>query len=279
MLTLHSPAKINLFLRILHRRPDGYHELASLFQAIDLMDTLTFQLDEKDHLSCTNPSIPTDNSNLILKAANLFRKKTGQSFGLNVHLQKKIPHEAGLGGGSSNAATTLWAINQLLGTPIALKDLITWAAEIGSDVPFFLSQGTAYCTGRGEAVFSLPLLKKQPTWIIKPKQGISTPAVYKSLNLNKLPSRDPEKTLRDFYSGVPDYFNDLEQPALEIMPELQTIKDTLLSSGFKTVLLSGSGSSFFCIGNEQPPPITNCHSYQANWINRPLQSWYTDETE
>src|SRR5262249_13981075 len=108
MLTLLSPAKINLFLRILGKRPDGYHELASLFQAIDLADTIHFSLSDADHLTCTDPAIPVDRSNLIWKSVNLFRRKTGLNFHLKIHLEKKIPHQAGLGGGSSNAATTLW---------------------------------------------------------------------------------------------------------------------------------------------------------------------------
>ncbi len=144
MLTLNSPAKVNLFLRILRRRSDGYHDLASLFQAISLYDTIHFALSDHDELTCDKPGIPTDSTNLILKAADLFRRKTGLKFGLKAHLEKRIPHEAGLGGGSSNAATTLWALNQLHGQPASPDELIAWSGEIGSDITFFLSHGTAY---------------------------------------------------------------------------------------------------------------------------------------
>src|ERR1700733_15970617 len=113
MLTLLSPAKLNLFLRIVRRRPDGYHDLASLFQTVSLADTLHFSLSERDQLTCTDPALLTDHTNLVLKAVDLFRKKTGLSFGLKIHLEKHIPYQSGLGGGSSNAATTLWALNQL----------------------------------------------------------------------------------------------------------------------------------------------------------------------
>lgn len=156
MLTLISPAKVNLFLRVLGKRPDGYHELASLFQAIDLADTLHFTLSKHDHLTCTDPAIPLDNTNLIWKTVHLFRRKTNHQFPIHIHLEKNIPIQAGLGGGSSNAATTLWALNELLNTHIPSETLTAWAGEIGSDVPFFLSTGTAYCTGRGEIVKSLP---------------------------------------------------------------------------------------------------------------------------
>jgi 4-diphosphocytidyl-2-C-methyl-D-erythritol kinase len=220
---LRSPAKLNLFLRILRKCSDGYHELASLFQAVDLFDTLDFALDEKDQLSCSDAAIPIDSTNLILKAATLFRCKTGLQFGLRVHLDKKIPHQAGLGGGSSNAATTLWALNQLLGQSIPTKELIQWAGEIGSDVPFFLSQGTAYCTGRGERVRPLAPLQNQHFWIVKPPQGTSTPAVYGKLDLKKLPQRDPELYLKAFLTGRPDYFNDLEQAACLVTPEIARV--------------------------------------------------------
>lgn len=137
MLSLHSPAKINLFLRILHKRADAYHELASLFQTVDLSDILHLSLSETDSLVCSDKTLAVDSSNLIIKAANLFRKKTGIDQGLSVHLEKKIPMEAGLGGGSSNAATTLYGFNELCGRPATEAELISWASEIGSDVSFF----------------------------------------------------------------------------------------------------------------------------------------------
>ncbi len=275
MLTLHSPAKINLFLRIIGRSPDGYHELASLFQAIDLLETIQFSLADDDTLTCTDPSIPTDGSNLILKAAHLFRKKSGLAFGLKVHLEKNIPHQAGLGGGSGNAATTLWALNQLLGKPVGIDDLIEWSGEIGSDISFFLSRGTAYCTGRGEIVRPLPPLPGQHLWIIKPHQGTSTPAVYGKLDAAKLPARDPEATLHKFYSGTPDYYNDLEGAAFAVLPELAVIKRQLLEAGYGQVLLSGSGSSFFCIGDQAPPKVPQAQAYSVKFIQRPEHGWYT----
>src|SRR5437016_5240820 len=131
MLTLISPAKINLNLRIVGKRPDGYHELSSVFQAIDLCDVLTFEKSEKDKFTCNISTLPNDKKNLVLKALDLFRSKTGLNFCLKIHLDKHIPIEAGLGGGSSNAATTLWACNQLTGQTVSLERLQEWSAEIG----------------------------------------------------------------------------------------------------------------------------------------------------
>lgn len=271
---LRSPAKVNLFLRIIRRRPDGYHELASLFQAVSLFDTLDFALDTRDCLTCSDPTLPTDSSNLVLKAANLFRRKTSLNFGLRVHLDKNIPHQAGLGGGSGNAATTLWALNQLHNCPATPDTLQQWAGEIGSDVAFFLSSGTAYCTGRGEIVQSLPSLQRQTLWIVKPPQGTSTPAVYGKVNAAQLPQRDPELALKQFLAGSPCYFNDLEEAAMSVTPELKTVHTHLISQGYSDVLLSGSGSSFFLAGEGQRPDIPGCQIYLAEFANRLNDNWY-----
>ena len=264
-----------MFLRILSRRPDGYHNLASLFQALDLCDTLHFKITtDKDSLICTDPKIPTDHSNLIFKAANIFRKMTGMNFNLQVHLEKKIPSEAGLGGGSSNAATTLWALNELNNTRIPTEILSQWGAEIGSDVPFFLSTGTAYCTGRGEILQQLPSLLRKQLWIIKPEKGLSTPLVYKNLKLDKLHTRDPELTLKNFLAGKPEYYNDLEEPAIAVMPELAKIKQKLLQHEYEAVLLSGSGSGIICVGVKPPPFMPDVKYFMVNFLNRKADGWY-----
>ncbi len=254
MLKLFSPAKINLFLKILGKRPDGYHELASLFQAISLGDTLEIALSAEDRLVCSDPSLPTNESNLVWKAINKFRQKTGLRFFVDMRLEKKIPSQAGLGGGSSNAAVALKGINQLLGQPASKMDLMSWAAEIGSDVPFFLTEGTAYVTGRGDVIKPLPPLSipKKTLWIIKPPAGLSTPAVYAALQLGTLPLRNPLESLDSFVAGNPDYYNDLELPAFTLLPELAMIKSTLVAAGYHPVLLSGSGSALFCMGGTDP---------------------------
>lgn len=277
-ISLLSPAKVNLFLRILGRRPDGYHELASLFQTIALCDTLHFNMSDVDLLTSTNLTLPTGPSNLIWKAIKIFREKTGIFFPVKVLLEKRIPLEAGLGGGSSNAATALWAMNRLAGMPATSTDLMKWSAEIGSDVPFFFSSGTAYCTGRGEKIASLNPLPNQKISIFKPLQGLSTPAVYQRLKVENLERRDPEAFLKRFVDNDPYYFNDLEVPAFELLTSLQQFKRSLERLGFDHVLLSGSGSAFFCIGEpvkNSPLSLVDAQfEYSAEFINRVDNDWY-----
>lgn len=248
MLKLKSPAKLNLFLRILGKRPDGYHEIASLFQAIDIYDTLTFKLAEKDQFTCSDTSLPVDENNLVLKARDLFRKKTGQTFPLAIHLDKKIPTQAGLGGGSGNAATTLFALNQLAGVCAAPEQLATWSSAIGSDIAFFFSSGAAYCTGRGDCFRDVTLQPMQFT-LYKPAFGLSTPDVYRALDLNALASKDPLQMLHSFASESPHYCNDLESAAFRLSPELASFKQKLCDQGYAVVQMSGSGSAFFCVGH------------------------------
>lgn len=236
-LTLLSPAKVNLFLRILGKRRDGYHALASLFHTIDLADTLTLSLSKEDALACTDSSIGPNN--LVWKAVDLFRRKTGLHFNVSIYLEKKIPIQAGLGGGSSNAAATLKGLNQLLGFPATREELQEWSAEIGSDVPFFFSQtGTAYCTGRGEIVHDVPRICTTFE-VFKPEEGLSTPEVYKALDLSTCSKEDPETLLEEFLNGKPRYLNDLESPAFKLMPSLAVLKKKL------TGTMSGSGTAFF----------------------------------
>ncbi len=262
-LKLKSPAKINLFLRVLHKRADGYHEISSLFQAIDLCDTLSVSLSNEDRFTTDSTSIPKDDSNLILKALKLFREKSGRSFPVSIHLEKKIPTEAGLGGGSSNAATTLYALNQLIGAPFSEPELARWGSSLGSDVPFFFSTGTALCTGRGENVRSLPLPPDHTFQVYKPPYGLSTPQVYKAFSLEKAVTRDPEELLKSFYSGNPIYLNDLEIAAFQVKPELKQFKDDLERNSQIKLLMSGSGSSFFSVSK-------NGHS----GLTRSAGSWY-----
>jgi 4-diphosphocytidyl-2-C-methyl-D-erythritol kinase len=271
---LFSPAKLNLFFRVIKKRGDGYHDIASIFQTISLGDTLDIELSEKDSLTCTDPSLPLDNTNLIYKALDLFRRKTGKDVHAAFHLDKKIPMQAGLGGGSSNAATALWGLNELTNRPASAHDLIEWAAELGSDVSFFFSQGTAYCTGRGELVNQLPSLPRLDLWLAKPSYGLSTPLVYQHCDLSLFSTQDPEDLLIDFLEGKPHYFNDLEIPAFKLSPELSTVKQKLLALGFEQVTMTGSGTAFFCFGNLSDPKVEGLQFYPARFINRESKSWY-----
>lgn len=275
MTSFLSPAKINLFLKVVRRRTDGYHDLASLFQTIDLCDTLTFIESEDDRLTCNNPALATDPNNLVLRALNLFRKRTGFKQCFAIQLEKRIPMQAGLGGGSSNAATTLWALRSLTGSNISDETLCAWGAELGSDVPFFLaSHGTAYCTGRGEIVKDLPAIFSHRLHLIKPPEGVSTPEVFRRLDLAALKASDPEAILNQFIDGRPEFFNDLEAPVLALIPSLRSLKTILLGSGFSTVLMTGSGSSFFCLGESQfaAPPSYFVHA--CSTIQRQPGAWW-----
>jgi len=279
MLRVFSPAKINLFLKISGKRMDGYHELSSLLQTINLGDTIDFEpssQDQQDILTCSDPLLALDGTNLVIKAAQLFRRKTGVKLGLKIHLNKKIPVQAGLGGGSGNAATTLWAFNQIAGNIASEKELQNWSGEIGSDIPFFFSQGTAHCSGRGELVQSLPDMSEEPCLIVKPQIGVSTPEAYKKLGLSSqthLPS-NPNFDLSSFFSHRRRFFNDLEKPVFEKSPQLKNLKEVLLECGFKTVLMAGSGSAFFCLGNGVMPLLTNVFIFSSRFLNRKSLKWY-----
>lgn len=228
-----------------HRRA-GYHELASLFQAISLRDNLFFSVKteedenpEQDSLECDTPDVPTDSSNLVIKALDKFREKTGVETYFKVRLEKRIPHAAGLGGGSGNAATALWAANELSGKPCTIEQLAEFGAEFGSDISFFLSSGTAYCTGRGEILEYLPSLPPQTLYIVKPPEGLSTPEVFGKLDLSTCSEADPRQLLRKMQNGVifADFVNDLETPSFELVPRLKTIKEELYKAGFNVSVL------------------------------------------
>lgn len=265
-LSLFSPAKINLFFRVLCKRDDGFHEIASLYQAIDLGDHIHIRKARQDHFTCSDLTLPMCDQNLVVKALLLFREKTGISDPLHIHLDKKIPREAGLGGGSSNAATTLQALYTLFGLQPSIVELQQLGALLGSDVPFFFSSGTAYCTGRGEIMRDVSLSSSfydSSFWIAKPFVGLSTPAVYKACRPDLLLPRDPQESLNSFLSSNPLFYNDLEEAAFSVNPEMKTFKNSLLESGFDQVVMSGSGSSFFCLGSIHPPVLENVSWYQV----------------
>lgn len=263
-LSLAAPAKVNLFLRILGKREDGFHELASLFQTVSLRDTLDFWEEppdasapiasmEVDPESVGREGIPTDDSNLVMRALQLYAAKTGEARRIHCKLRKAIPAQAGLGGGSGDAATALFAANQLAGFPVAESTLIEWAGELGSDISFFFSQGSAYCTGRGEVIEDVPPLPPTAIYLVKPRDGLSTPLVFKALGLQpgeELPGAEPRGLLSQFQTSVygAPFVNDLEPPAFEVMPQLGQLRDSLAAYGFQAVMMSGSGSTIFCIG-------------------------------
>ncbi|TVU34796.1 hypothetical protein EJB05_16648 [Eragrostis curvula] len=293
-LNLFSPCKINVFLRITGKRPDGFHDLASLFHVISLGDTIKFSLSpskSKDRLSTNVAGVPVDESNLIIKALNLYRKKTGTDNYFWIHLDKKVPTGAGLGGGSSNAATALWAANQFSGCIASEKDLQEWSGEIGSDIPFFFSRGAAYCTGRGEIVQDVPnpLPESLPMVLIKPPEACSTAEVYKRFRLEQASQMDPLTLLEDITQiGISQdvCVNDLEPPAFEVLPSLKRLKKRIVAAsqgGYNAVFMSGSGSTIVGIGSPDPPAfVYDDEDYkdvfvsEACFLTREENQWYKE---
>jgi len=255
----YSPAKINLFFRVLNKRLDGYHDIFSVLQAVNIFDVLQMEAKEEDLFICTDPSIANSN-NLVLKALKVFRRETGIEDPLSIHLEKHIPMEGGLGGGSSNAATMLWALNEFFATSIPIDTLMMWGGSLGSDVPFFFSKGRAICLGRGEIVKDiLPIKKKFSFWIAKPDFGVSTKEVYEKF---------------DDLDILPGQINQLEQSAFAVMPKLAMVKKQLLDNGFRRVVMTGSGSGFYCFGNPQNMHMEGITLYPVENIDRPFDQWY-----
>ncbi len=259
---------------MLYKREDGFHEIASLYQAISLGDTLTVSLAEEDRLTCDHSDVPCDSSNLISKALEAYRCQTGYQFKAHVHLQKKIPMQAGLGGGSSNAATAMWAFNALSPKPIPEELLCQWTGGFSSDAPFFFSNGTAYCYGRGEQIKNVGRTPDTLIWIAKPQEGLSTPLVYRHCRPSELPKRDPDQYLMELMDGKPHYFNDLEAPAFSLMPALASLKEKLMELGFTHVTMTGSGTAFFCLGLCRAPQIPGIDFYPASFVSRTNGNWY-----
>jgi 4-diphosphocytidyl-2-C-methyl-D-erythritol kinase len=245
---LYAPAKINLSFEIKGRREDGFHEIETLMAPISLSDRLTIERNS-DHeaiqFSCDDPSLPDGEDNLVVRAARLFQKATGITAGIKITLVKNIPHGAGLGGGSSDAASTLLGLNQLFGTHLEQKDLIALAAEIGSDVPFFIAGSAAICRGRGELVQPTTLPGTFTVLLLKPDFGVPTPWAYERWkNSRELPgvSYAPQEV-----SGA-RFVNDLERPVFEKFILLGYLKTWLCRQPeVGAALMSGSGSTVFAV--------------------------------
>ena len=246
----HCPAKVNLVLRVLGRRSDGYHELDTVFQAVDLWDTLEIRPADSLRLTCDDPGLAVDESNLVLQAARMLaeRHADGLCHGA-LTLRKRIPAQAGLGGGSSDAAGALMLCDQFWSLGVGQEGLLKLAAELGSDVAFFLTGGTARGRGRGERIEALPFVGEVPVILGCPPFGISTKEVFGRLRGRlTLPANGVSVSLalahkwpKDNDFGFPT--NDLETVVFEGWPELKRFRDALVETGAAAALLSGSGSA------------------------------------
>jgi len=260
-----SPCKINLLLNILGRRPDGFHELETVMHPVPVCDTLEFATTARGfELTGSDPDLPMDASNLVHRAATAFLQAAGIRDGVRIHLEKHIPMAAGLGGGSGNAATTLLGLNDLFGHPFDAAALTALAAQLGSDVPFFLQPGPALATGRGEHVQAFgwfPALRDAWVLLIHPGFGIATAWAYQSLArfpraLNGVPGRSARLIARleqpDLAAAGAEFYNSLEAPALEKYPILQLFQEFLRGEGAAATLMSGSGSTTFAVITGEP---------------------------
>lgn len=257
---LKSPCKVNLILNILGKRPDGFHELETVMHPVNVFDVLDFaRAPGGVHLTCSDPTLPTDAGNLVYRAATLFFQKTEILDGVRIHLEKKIPLAAGLGGGSGNAATTLLGLNEIFDAPLSTKALQDIAATLGSDIPFFLQTKPGLGIGRGEQIQPLdffPAMKGAAILLVHPGFGISTPWAYQNLArfpsaLNGTPGR-AQKLIAllqtaDLRTAGAEFYNSLEAPALEKYPLLSLFQEFFRENGAAATLMSGSGSTTFAI--------------------------------
>jgi 4-diphosphocytidyl-2-C-methyl-D-erythritol kinase len=257
-LTLKSYAKINLCLDVLKKREDGYHEIFSVMQAINLFDKLTLHKTERDMvIRCDHPDVPEDENNLAYRAADLLFKERNLKGGVRIDIEKKIPVSAGLAGGSSNAAFTLKGINQLFGLELSFKKLCSLASRIGSDVPFFLHSGQGVARGRGEQIVPIGLYRDYWLVLICPNLMISTRMVYQEvkIDLTKGQSCINLKVCDNkngFLKSLRQFDNDLEKVVIHRHAAIGQIKKELENSGAIKSSMSGSGPTVYGIFEKKP---------------------------
>ena len=242
-----APAKVNLSLRVLRRREDGFHEIESLMCPVSIFDTLDISLREEAGLEfvCDDASLPTDDNNLVVRAAKRFCAEHGVEPNLRIALTKRIPHGAGLGGGSSDAATTLIALDRLFDTQLSREVLAAMAADLGSDIPFFIYQSAAIIRGRGEHVEPVAFPHALPLLLIKPPFGVPTPWAYQRWkDSREIPGVRYAAQEMEWGTLV----NDLERPVFEKYIFLADVKTWLLEQpGVAGSIMSGSGATIFSV--------------------------------
>ncbi|HPD55900.1 MAG TPA: 4-(cytidine 5'-diphospho)-2-C-methyl-D-erythritol kinase [Smithellaceae bacterium] len=249
-----APAKINLFLRVLSRRPDGYHEIFSLMQKISLSDELSFQhRPEGIVLHCSASDLPNVEDNLVFRAARLIFAHKNYTSGVEITLDKKIPTAAGLGGGSSDAAATLMALNELCSFGLSKNELMQLGLKLGADVPFFIFGDSAFATGIGENLTSCKNLPELHLVLLNPRFPLSTKSIYDNLNLRLTSEKINYSMPRLSALGdvVRELHNDLEEVSLQMHPELGDLKEILLRHGALGALMSGSGPTVFGIFSDE----------------------------
>jgi len=273
-----SPCKVNLILNVLGRRADGFHELETVMQPVDLCDELTFERAAAGlQLTCSHPDLPTDAANLVHRAAAAFLAAAKITDGVRIRLQKNLPLAGGIGGGSANAAVTFSALNELFGLPLPPAKLHELAAALGSDVPFFLYDQPALATGRGEQVRTLenfPALRGRAFFLTHPGFGISTPWSYQNLArfphaLKGRPGRAQTLVSRlqdgDLAAAAVEMYNSLEAPAFDKFPVLSRYQEFLREQGARVALMSGSGSTTFAIADSLAAADTLAEKFKSQF--------------
>jgi len=292
---LQAPAKINLYLRVIGRRPDGYHLLASLMQKLSLFDNVEIErLPETLTLDCPDSDLPQNTSNIALRAAHLFRdtfaERLPEDYGARIVLKKKIPIAAGLGGGSSDAAAVLVGLDRLFRTGCSKQELAAIGVLLGADVPFFVYDWpVAWATGIGETLIEAEGLNDANVLLVNPGFSVSTKWVYENLpltlerkifNLTNSNSNDAWRVENPFVGrsfSNNDMYNDLEQVTQDFFKEISLIKEQLLAGGASSVLMSGSGPTVFAVFDEGNTGQANAcylqirNMYRHVFLVRPLQ--------
>lgn len=277
---LQSYAKVNLTLDVRERLPNGYHLLQAVFQQISLSDEITVQLTDSEGISlqCSRRDVPADSTNLAWIAAERFFSHLGEAPHVHIALRKLIPVQAGLGGGSGNAAAVLRALNTIFGSPLTLAQLHRLAASIGADVPFFLYGGTALVEGIGDVVKPLPAPVSYPMVVAYPSVGISTAWAYEQIDRQRevdgtrLPPAYTPRMVNSLQEGrlwIPLLHNDFEAVVLPAVHEVQEVKRLMLSSEALGVLLCGSGSAVFGVFEDD----ASAHRAMLGFREQGIQAW------
>lgn len=267
-LVLAAPAKLNLFLEIVGKRADGYHELQTLMIAVDLFDTLELHAAKGLSLTCEPPGLPTGADNLVIRAGTVLQAAAGRpDRGAAIRLTKRIPTRAGLGGGSSDAAATLVGLNALGKLALTNEELVAMAASVGSDVAFFLTPPAAWCTGRGEVVSPEPVGRTLDFVVVCPAVGLSTAEVYAHVRVPAVP-RCGDELRAAVRSGNPEavgraLFNRLEEPAFALAPQVRQARDRLLALGPCGAQMTGSGSAVFAVCRSRAEALRVAAAYHA----------------
>jgi 4-diphosphocytidyl-2-C-methyl-D-erythritol kinase len=285
--TLKAYAKINLTLEVLGQRQDGYHEIASVIQTIDLFDTLTLEPANDVSLESSVAELQSAD-NLVLRSANLLKSRTGYDRGAHILLEKAIPVSAGLGGGSSDAAATLMGLNRLWDLGLSTDDLMPVAAEVGSDVPFFLRGGTAMVLGRGERVRPLPPIDLKWLVVLSPPIELpnKTATLYAALSPASYTRGDLTRKLEARIRGGGDVppqllFNAFDQVAGDAFPGIKSYWDTFHALGAREIHVAGSGPSLFApvSRKEVGTAITTMLRHRHGWESHLVSPWHPQEAE